>query len=200
MAQCNQIQNQWSQMAFNMPMMSNNFFMSRTPNNYTRNNERNENTEKTDGSTTRSTSRPGNTVWAKMPPLGSYTPARRRRNDSNSEFIAELHPAMQEKTKELIRYCREEMGMNLKIGSGYRTRAQQRALKKDKPKLAADVSWHEFGRAVDVEINGGSDRDYARLGRYAISIGMRWGGDWDSNPKTPNRFSTERWHFEYQGR
>lgn len=108
----------------------------------------------------------------------------------NSKKISELNPEMQEKTMDLLDYAKNVLGKDVKITSGYRSKAQQEYLIKTTPHLAAKRSAHCEGKAVDLNIIGGTDEDYRKLGDYAKSIGMRWGGDFKKTP--------ERWHFDYQ--
>lgn len=108
----------------------------------------------------------------------------------NSTKIAQLKPEMQAKTMDLIDYAKNQLGKEIKITSGFRTKEQQEYLIKTTPHLAANRSAHCEGKAVDLNIIGGSDEDYKKLGDYAVSIGMRWGGNFSKTP--------ERWHFDYQ--
>ncbi len=108
----------------------------------------------------------------------------------NASKIAQLNPEMQEKTMDLIEYAKNTLGKDIKITSGFRTKEQQEYLLKTTPHLAAKRSAHCEGKAVDLNIIGGTDEDYRKLGDYAKSIGMRWGGDFKKTP--------ERWHFDYQ--
>lgn len=106
---------------------------------------------------------------------------------TNEEKIKELTPQMQTKVNALLKYA-EEQGLKVQITSGYRTREQQNYLLKTRPKYAAKDSLHCYGKAIDINIAGGSNADYKKLGDYAKSIGMRWGGDFSS--------VKERWHFD----
>lgn len=105
----------------------------------------------------------------------------------NGDKISKLTPEMQEKTMQLLDYAKSQ-GMTVTINSGYRTQEEQRELQRTRGKYAAKNSLHCQGKAIDISIAGGKDSDYKKLGDYAKSIGMRWGGD----------FSTvkERWHFD----
>lgn len=106
---------------------------------------------------------------------------------TNAEKISQLNPKMQEKTMQLLEYA-ESRGYKVKIKSGYRTPEEQNYLYRTNPN-AAKNSLHCKGKAIDIEIAGGTDADYKMLGDYAKSIGMRWGGDF-VNPRP------ERWHFD----
>lgn len=106
---------------------------------------------------------------------------------SNGDKISQLNPVMQEKTMTLLEYAKSQ-GMDVTIVSGYRNKAEQKHLYETNPN-AAKKSLHCEGKAIDIKIANGSDEDYKKLGDYAKSIGMRWGGDF-KNPKP------ERWHFD----
>lgn len=105
---------------------------------------------------------------------------------SNADKLKTLDPAMQEKTMQLLDYAKEQ-GMNVQIASAYRTPEEQRELQRTRGKYAAKNSAHCEGKAIDIKIIGGSDDDYKKLGDYAKSINMRWGGDFRLK---------ERWHFD----
>jgi hypothetical protein len=79
------------------------------------------------------------------------------------------------------------MGASFRVGSGYRSPAEQAALRvrwqSGDPSVAfppAKHSYHELGLAVDLD---GLDRaQLEELGRYWESLGGRWGGrfgDWN---------------------
>ncbi|CDC19551.1 MAG: M15 family metallopeptidase [Candidatus Gastranaerophilaceae bacterium] len=106
----------------------------------------------------------------------------------NGELISQLTPTMQEKTMQLLEYAKSQ-NLNIKITSGYRTPAEQAELRRKRPDVAATKSLHCEGKAVDLKIINGTYNDYKKLGDYAKSIGMRWGGDF-KNPKP------EEWHFD----
>ena len=108
-------------------------------------------------------------------------------NKSNDEKIAELNPVMQSKVQNLLAYAQSQ-GMEVKITSGFRTQAEQQRLQVTRAGYAAKNSLHCQGKAVDISITNGTDADYKKLGDYAKSIGMRWGGDFSS--------VKERWHFD----
>lgn len=63
-------------------------------------------------------------------------------------------------------------------GGGFRSRAQQVALKRRKPTLAAAPgrSYHESGLALDFDTRPLGGR--VVVGRLAESLGLRWGGRW----------------------
>lgn len=111
------------------------------------------------------------------------------RYDNNAGKISRLDPKMQEKTMALLDYAKSK-GLKVTITSGYRTQEEQEELQRTRPQFAAKKSLHCQGKAIDIGISGGSDDDYALLGKYAVdNLGMRWGGNFKSTPK-------ERWHFD----
>jgi uncharacterized protein YcbK (DUF882 family) len=112
---------------------------------------------------------------------------------ANAAKIQKLQPDMQEKTMQLLDYAKTTLGKEITINSGFRTEAEQKHLCETIPHLAVKNSPHCVGKAVDLSISGGTDEDYAKLGAYAKSIGMRWGGDFQNMEK-------ERWHFDYNWR
>lgn len=123
----------------------------------------------------------------------AYTPAVAVNNKSNNnDYITELDPVMQNKVKQLEEFAKKE-GIPFKITSGYRTREEQIALQKkyagQKGRVAgADTSKHRFGKAIDISVNSLSQTQRKKLGDYAKSIGMRWGGDFKTY--------REDWHFD----
>ena len=125
---------------------------------------------------------------------GAYTPSQRVDvKNNNEDYIAELQPLMQQKVRMLESYAKSK-GYPFKISSGYRTREEQVALQKkyaNQPGrvAGADSSLHRFGRAIDIKTNGLlTEEQCADLGRYAKSIGLRWGEDFSS--------CREIWHFD----
>lgn len=117
----------------------------------------------------------------------NFRPYDYNKYGKNANKISELSPEMQEKTMMLLDYAKSQ-GMEVTITSGFRTRAQQEYLLKTRPEYAAKRSLHCLGRAIDISIKGNNDSDYRKLGEYAKSIGMRWGGDFKK--------VAERWHFD----
>lgn len=135
------------------------------------------------------------TTNASATQTGEYTPATRVENKNNNEdYITELQPMMQDKVKQLEAYAQSK-GYNFTITSGYRTREQQIALQQryaNQPGrvAGADSSLHRFGLAIDINTSGLTEAQCADLGSYAKSLGMRWGGDFNS--------FREPWHFDLQ--
>lgn len=108
-------------------------------------------------------------------------------NQNNDDMIAKLNPQMQLKVQSLLSYAKSQ-GLDVTITSGFRTQAQQEELLRTRPQYAAKNSLHCQGKAIDINIANGTDEDYEKLGDYAKSIGMRWGGDFSK--------VKERWHFD----
>ena len=119
--------------------------------------------------------------------LGGTTELTSNLAKSNADKISKLTPQMQAKVNDLLAYA-ESQGMKVTITSGYRTQAEQQRLLKTRPRYAAKNSLHCQGKAIDINIANGTDADYKKLGDYAKSIGMRWGGDFSK--------VRERWHFD----
>lgn len=114
----------------------------------------------------------------------------------NEDYISELQPQMQEKVRKLEAFAKEN-GIPFKICSGYRTAEKQQALlnKYGSYKVASvNGSAHRSGKAIDISTNGIlTEAQTTKLGEYAESIGMRWGGRWGGPGSSTQR---ERWHFD----
>lgn len=128
---------------------------------------------------------------------GEYTPADRRAiKRNNDDYIAELQPVVQEKIRKLEAYAKAN-NIPFRIISGYRTAKDQNRLRKQyanqKGRAAGThTSPHRSGRAIDIKCSGLlTEAQSTKLGLYAESIGLRWGG----------RFKKcrERWHFDMPG-
>ena len=114
----------------------------------------------------------------------------------NKDYLKNLTPEMQERTKKLIAYANEK-GYDVEIVSGYRTQEKQKELQeryKNQPGRVAKNSAHCAGKAIDIRVtkNGKeSEAGYKLLGKYAKKeLDMRWGGDFKS--------FRENWHFDYE--
>lgn len=114
----------------------------------------------------------------------------------NEDYISELQPEMQEKVRKLEAFAKKN-GITFKICSGYRTAAEQQSLLDQYGSYrAASVngSPHRSGKAIDISTNGIlTEAQTTKLGKYAESIGMRWGGRWGG---PGSRTQRERWHFD----
>lgn len=116
--------------------------------------------------------------------------------------IERLHPLIRAKAKEFILRAEKELGITLRLSSGYRSFESQDELYargRTTPgsivtNAKAGESYHNYGLAIDVvEIKEGKAiwnnprwDDIAALGK---EIGFSWGGDWKSFKDKP--------HFEY---
>lgn len=106
--------------------------------------------------------------------------------------IKRLRPLMQQKMELMFKYAKNK-GWKITFNSMFRSYAEQEHLYNEylagRGNLAAKpgTSRHEFGCAVDLKVNGSSKNwQTAELGRYAQTIGMRWGGNTINEP----------WHFD----
>ena len=118
----------------------------------------------------------------------NFRPYDYNKYGSSGTKISQLNPKMQEKTMQLLDYAKS-IGLEVEIVSGYRTQDEQKHLQKTRPQYAAKDSLHCQGKAIDIKIKNGTHKDYKRLGDFAKSIGMRWGGDF-THPRA------EDWHFD----
>lgn len=125
--------------------------------------------------------------------INEYMPSLTVQNkQTNDDYIKELNPTMQTKVRQLMAFAQSN-NIPFKITDGYRTRNEQLSLiekYKNQPgrTAGADTSLHRFGRAIDIKVNNLSESQTTKLGNYAKSIGLRWGGDFTT--------CRERWHFD----
>lgn len=119
--------------------------------------------------------------------------------DPRSETaIATLHRRVQPIARELVRLAPEKVGAKIEITSGTRTYEEQDALfnKHDGTTRArGGQSNHNFGLAFDVTIDAQPDDTlqpvwesplYQKLGALGKSLGLTWGGDWQSIVDEPH--------------
>jgi peptidoglycan L-alanyl-D-glutamate endopeptidase CwlK len=120
----------------------------------------------------------------------------------NSRDIEALYPAVKEKAKELIELCKKEK-IDLIITSTFRDNesqnrlyAQGRTIKGKKVTNAkGGQSYHNYRVAFDVlPIVAGkavwsSNKLWKKIGELGMSIGLEWGGNWQSIHDLP--------HFQY---
>lgn len=123
--------------------------------------------------------------------------------------IAQLHPRLQDKARELINLC-EKNGIKIAIGECLRTVAEQDALyaqgRTTKGSVVTNAkgtsysSQHQWGIAfdfyiaMDIDGDGQSSDDafnnstgfFDKVGTLAKSIGLGWGGDWKSIKDRPH--------------
>jgi peptidoglycan L-alanyl-D-glutamate endopeptidase CwlK len=120
----------------------------------------------------------------------------------NSRDIEALYPAVKEKAKELIELCKKEK-IDLIITSTFRDiesqnrlYAQGRTLKGKKVTNAkGGQSYHNYRVAFDVvpvvagKAVWNNNKLWKKIGGLGMSIGLEWGGSWQSIHDLP--------HFQY---
>lgn len=115
--------------------------------------------------------------------------------------IADLHPVLQEKLRNLKSLC-EEQGLLIGIGECVRTKAEQDALyAKGRTEPGSIVtnakgstysSMHQWGVAFDFYRNDGlgtyndADGFFTKVGSVGKSLGLMWGGDFKSIKDKPH--------------
>lgn len=129
------------------------------------------------------------------PPAAETVPADGSdKVDPRSEGnIATLHMKVQGLARRLV-HLAAGAGITIKITSGTRTYAEQDALfnKHDGTTRArGGQSNHNFGLAFDVTIFDGASPvyespQYKRIGSLGKSLGLSWGGDWQSIEDEPH--------------
>ncbi len=114
--------------------------------------------------------------------------------DARSELsITTLHRKVQPIARRFVRLAAEN-GITIRITSGTRTYAEQDALfnKHDgTTKARGGQSNHNFGLALDVTIFKDGQPvyespKYQTLGKLGKSLGLSWGGDWESFQDEPH--------------
>lgn len=90
---------------------------------------------------------------------------------------AELTPWMTDKLGELLRFA-DKNGIAARVVSTRRTCAEQNAIYAEgvATKARGCQSWHVWGRAADLSVNGPTE-DYFLLGDKWKEMGGVWGGD-----------------------
>jgi hypothetical protein len=119
--------------------------------------------------------------------------------------INTLHPKIRDKAKQLLNRAEKELGIKLRVTSGFRTYAEQNALyaqgRTTKGGIVTNAkggqSNHNFGTALDVVpiVNGKADwkasaETWNKIGKLGKELGFDWGGDWKGLVDKP--------HFEMQ--
>ncbi len=113
--------------------------------------------------------------------------------------IERLHPSIRAKVKEFIIKAEQELGIKLRISSGYRSNAEQDklyAVGRDTPgkiitHKKGGESTHNKRLAFDVvEIKNGKaiwkNPNWNKIGKLGKSLGFSWGGDWTSFKDKPH--------------
>jgi hypothetical protein len=110
---------------------------------------------------------------------------------SSEAKIETLHPKVKDKAREFINRVEKELGIKLRVTSGFRTWKEQDELYAQGRTKAGSIvtnakggqSNHNFGTAIDVVpiVGGKADwntkrwNDIAKVGK---EVGFVWGGDW----------------------
>ena len=134
------------------------------------------------------------------PPAPTPSPVTGDRVDERSEkAIATLHPKVQPVARALVKAAAQG-GITIKITSGTRTYAEQNALfaKGNVTKARGGFSNHNFGLAFDVTIFDGNapvweSPKYKAIGQLGKSLGLEWGGDWQSFVDEPHFQMEPKW-------
>jgi len=113
--------------------------------------------------------------------------------------INELHPKVKCPAKNFINTVESELGIKLRVTSGYRSFAEQTELYNKGRTTSGNVvtnanagqSYHNYGVAIDVvEIKDGSTNwngaMFDKIAPYAKAEGFEWGGDWTSFVDKPH--------------
>lgn len=99
-----------------------------------------------------------------------------------------LHPDLALRVARLLTRASSQLGIPVRVISGYRTVAKQLELKnKGRPAADPSVSNHTIcpARAVDLSLGFAPTRvQKATLGRIAVEEGLRWGGGSRVDPRT----------------
>lgn len=136
--------------------------------------------------------------------IGKRTDCLDTWDDVTNRRISELHPAVQCPAKNFINIVERELGIKLRVASGYRSFAEQTKLYNQGRTTEGQVvtnaeageSYHNYGLAIDVvEIKDGEANwdvgMYKKIAPYGKAEGFEWGGDWESFTDFP--------HFQITG-
>jgi len=106
-----------------------------------------------------------------------------------------LIPSARAAFGELLEEARRR-GFRPSIISALRTCTEQASVNPKVPR-----SWHLLGRAIDLELPGGTPADYTSLGEWWEAKGGRWGGRWTEQypiaPCGPVGMSGDPCHFDW---
>lgn len=120
-----------------------------------------------------------------------------------NQKLQNVHPVVADKARQLITKAYNE-GIYVVITQGYRSKEEQDALYaqgRSKPgKIVTNArggdSYHNYGLAIDFalmnpdgSISWNVDAKWKRVAQIGKSLGLEWGGDWDSFKDYP--------HFQY---
>lgn len=115
--------------------------------------------------------------------------------------INRCHPRVIELSKKLVSACRGQ-GLIIGIGESFRTKEEQDALYAKGRTAPGNIvtnakgssysSHHQWGTAFDIYRSDGkgvytdSDGFFKKVGKIGKSIGLEWGGDWESPVDKPH--------------
>ena len=107
-----------------------------------------------------------------------------------------LHPKVQALAVKLVSEC-DKVGLHIKITDCVRSMEEQNGINASRTKCKYPNSYHNWGLAFDFCRNDGtgayndSDGFFRKVGQVGKSIGLFWGGDFESFHDGP--------HMEYHG-
>lgn len=121
-----------------------------------------------------------------------------------ARLLSQLHPEAQEKAELLVKKCKEK-GLIIKITDCVRSQKEQNQLYAQGRTISGNIvtnvkypySMHNWGIAFDFCRNDGKgayyDKDgfFTKVGVIGVSIGLEWGGAWQSIVDKP--------HFQLSG-
>ncbi|MBM4291281.1 MAG: M15 family metallopeptidase [Deltaproteobacteria bacterium] len=136
-----------------------------------------------------------------LPPPPLPPPSRPPLEVRGGEHLAGLHPALERRARLLYERAEEE-GVQLRFISGYRPYQLKAGGRRAGRGGAAGAvaSWHNFGLAFDVNLQGRAglgdalkhlredEARWARVGALAADLGLTWGKQWGQE---------EIFHFEW---
>jgi peptidoglycan L-alanyl-D-glutamate endopeptidase CwlK len=128
----------------------------------------------------------------------TQTPSGEKVDDRSEKVIANLHPRLHDKARDLVRAAAAK-GIVIKLISGLRTYDEQNSLYAQGRTASGKVvtnarggySNHNFGVAFDVGVfvNGAyipESTAYKTVGQLGKALGFEWGGDWSSIQDQPH--------------
>lgn len=126
------------------------------------------------------------------------------------EDLQPLHPDLMERAQRLQKEVKKNLGITIAFSEGYRSIEQQNALYAQGRTAPGQIvtnapgtsysSQHQWGIAVDfyldMDVDGDGDKKddafnnskqgFEKVGAYALSIGLGWGGSWKSLKDRPH--------------
>ncbi len=127
------------------------------------------------------------------------------RDSKTKDIIEKLHPNYRNTAAQFFARVEKELGLRMFATSGYRTFAEQAALKsQNASNAAAGLSDHNYGWAIDVNVidpktgknilmkaSPKAAWEKSGIPKLAKSMGMIWGGDSFSGYYDPVHFAIE---------